>query len=107
MSDCFHADRTAAEYAGDSFQVFTVLLVQSKPVDLGHFQCITGDREGDPSVVAAQRVVADPAEAIVGQPGRAAAPQGDLRGRLVVRLDAKLTHVAAHDLRQFLDAVEI
>ena len=52
-------------------------------------------------------VVADPAEAVVGDARRAAAADGDLGGGLVVELDPQLGGVAADDLGQLLDAVEI
>ena len=98
MGDRFDANRPAAEHAGDSFQILAVLLIEAQGVDPLHFQGIAGDRQADAAIGPGQGVVADPAEAVVGQSRRAAAAPGDLVGGPVGDLDPQLGRIAADDL---------
>ena len=103
----FHPHRTAAEDPGDRLQVLAILRIEAQPVDAQHVQPVAGDRQGNPPVGTAQGIVADPAEAIVGQPRRAAAAEGNFPGGVVVGLDLEFPHIAGHDFGQLLDAVKI
>jgi len=70
-------------------------------------QRVTRDRQGDVPFVLACGIVANPAQAIVREPRRAAAPLGDLVGRVVVDPDLQLRRIPANDLRQFGDRIKV
>ena len=70
-------------------------------------QGVAGDGKRDPAVGLALGVIANPAQAVVGQPGRAAAASGDFLGRGIDDLHPQFLGVAPDDLGQFLDRVEI
>ena len=101
------AHRTADKDAANRFEILPILRIEPQRVDALHRQGVAGDGKRDLPVGPALGVIADPAEPIVRQPGRAAAAAGDFRRRVVDDLHPQLLRVAADDLRQLLDRVEV
>ncbi len=78
----FDADRSSGKHPGNGLQIASVLGVEPQGVDALHVQGIPGHGNGDLAVGPALGIIANPAETIVGQPGRASAASGDFFGRL-------------------------
>ena len=101
------ARRSAPEDANQGLEVAAVLLVETLCVDLLHVERIARDREADVAVGAGQGVVADPAQAGVGDPRSAAAARGQLPGRFRHERGTELGGVDRDDLGQVVGVVEL
>ena len=107
VGDGLDADRTAGKHPLDRLQVAAVEAIEAEFVDALHLERRTGDFHVDAPLRSTGGEIANPAQAVIGEPRRAPAPLGNLVGRRIVHRHVELHGRPPHDLGQILPRIEV
>src|SRR5690606_33502351 len=99
--------RTSMKDTEDGFEILAILRVESHMIDPEHAEGGSRHRAVDVAIPATCGIVADPAEAVVGDSRSPATCAGNLMGRVIIERRAQLAGVSYDDFNKFILAIEV